>query len=176
MKHLKTGLVLAIAVVFASAPSYAQLKIGGHIGIDLDASELYLGPHVIFDLPVEVGSDDYLMLNPEVSFYLGDSDVPGVSSSRWLFAATALYPLGFETVSAYFGAGLVFSRSTYSVDSEVDLEDVSQTDSSNDFGLNLKAGAEFGLGNATPFAEAGLVISDGNWVYLQGGARFQFGR
>lgn len=158
--------------------SSAQFQVGGHLGIDFESSDIFIGPHVLFDLPVELPDDDFLKLNPEFSYYLSDSGVEGVSSSFWLVSATALYPLEFEFASTYFGAGVVLAHSSFDVDvgftgKSVALQQVSE--SSTDVGLNLKGGGEFGEAGARPFGEAGFVISESSWFYVQGGIRFGFG-
>lgn len=161
--------------VLALSPSLtsAQFQVGGHLGLDFERSDIYVGPHVVFDLPVEISGDDYLKLSPEFSYYLADSDVEGVSSSFWLLGATALYPLGFEFATTYFGAGLLIARASSSVEVGTTPDVVSE--SATDVGLILKAGAEFGREGAKPFGEGGFVLSDGSWVFLQGGVRFGFG-
>lgn len=159
-------------MTFNPSQTSAQFQVGGHAGVDFERSDIYIGPHVIFDLPVQVSRDDYLRLSPEFSYYLADSDVEGVSSSFWLLGATALYPLGFEFATTYFGAGLLIAHASSSVDVGT-TPGVSE--SATDIGLNLKAGAEFGQEGAKPFGEAGFVISDASWFFLQGGVRFGFG-
>ena len=178
MSNFKSRLVGAIfACILFPTSAAAQFQIGGHVGFDFSASDLYIGPHAVFNLPVPVGSDDYLKLNPEFSYHLSDSNVPGVSYSFWLLGATALYPLGFEFASSYFGVGVILARASTSIDVDPLFEDLLDEvgDSSTRLGLNLKVGAEFGESNVRPFGDVGYVITSEDWLYVQGGVRLGFG-
>lgn len=173
-------LFVCILTAYLPSSANAQTKVGGHLGYDMDSNEFFLGPNAVFETPIELG-DKKLLINPEFSYYLVDdnSGFSNYSSSFWLLAVSALYPLNVEFGDAYVGAGLVMTH--WSVSYDVDLGGIFSknantaakfSESNNDFGLNGKFGVAFGKGSITPVAEAGFIISDSSWLYVQGGARY----
>lgn len=174
--HILAGLALVAVLANHDVMAQENLKVGGQLGYDLDSEELYLGPHAVFDLPLQIG-DVTLQGNPEFSYYLVDNP-EGVSSSFWLLTLNALYPLNLEFADTYVGAGLAITHWSVSYD-EIDFfskgSGVILTDfeeSSTDIGLHAKFGAGFGSGSFQPGAEVGFIASDSSWLYLQGFVRF----
>lgn len=170
-----TILMLAIGLLSFSELGQAQgLRLGPHAGFDFDRSDLYVGGNIVVPIGLEV-AETAIDLNADASLWI-TSDGYNV----FVIDGNLLYPFNLESenIAPYAGAGIALSFTSVDVPSGINCE-IFNTDlcdnSSTNFQLNIKGGAEFGSSNMKPFGEVGLYFIDGSVFYLQGGVRFALG-
>jgi len=154
----KTAILALILGAFLAAPTpdaAAQVRLGANVGYNLDNEHWFVGGQLRYGMPTFP-----ITLNPSVEFYL---DTPGFS--LWELDVNGLYHIGrgyTTTFTPYFGAGL-----------GVLYANPEAGDSNTDLGLNLVAGADFGMGSLQPFVEARIQVMDGATpVSVRGGILF----
>ncbi len=163
MKKLLLALTVALALTFVPERANAQspLSFGAHGLYDFDAESFGIGAQV--RTGVNLGGFG-LVLNPNVE-YLFIDDIGGIDRTHFRVNADLLYQIGasyVEVFQPYLGAGLGIQRT--SADGDFDNTDV---------GLNLLAGANFGIGApVVPFVQAGLFIGDQSLVGVKVGILF----
>lgn len=169
---LVTGIVLGTAAVVASPSQVrAQWAIGPHAGYNIDASEVNLGATAHISVPGAKIGKVQLVANPGFEFY----PFIGTGASLLVFNFDVAYPVpAAGPVAPYVGAGLMFSRSSFSITIP---GGGTISGSSTDVGLNLKGGVLFAKGKLVrPFAEATLVVSGAATLVLRGGVQFTVGK
>lgn len=136
-----------------SVPSvaHAQLKIGPHVGLNTNGTDLFIGANLQFGIP----AGEYALIgNPGFDYYLN-----GPIDSRINLDVLFAFPL--SGLDAYAGGGL-------------NLENDNGDD---DIGINLKAG--FSLNNAEmpykPFLELTQTVGSGSDFSIRGGVFFTLG-
>jgi hypothetical protein len=173
IRYLLSLIVLFVGLVATVNPVHAQVKIGPHIGLDFEDSDLFVGGNVLAELGLEVG-DQKLLGNADASYW-----ITGDGYNLFIIDANLLYPFMLGNLNAYGGGGLVISFFSYDIPDFNDFfsksSAVANSESETDFGLNLKGGVEFPAGNLLPFGEVGFYIKDGGFLYIQGGLRFGVG-
>lgn len=149
MKTMTYSAALLAVALIASNEAFAQHRVGINVGYNLESEEVFAGGQLRFAvprLPVTV--------NPSLETYF-------IEDVTWLqIDVNALYLFGVNNVAftPYAGAGL-----------GVNYVKPENSDSRTDAGLNLIAGANFGFGRLSPFAEARINLDDGTNVGLRGG-------
>lgn len=149
MKRLLLTGLFSTALLLSAQTASAQNSIGANVGYNFDAEEVFIGGQLRFapaTLPV--------VINPSLETYF-------VEDATWLrFDLNALYMFGVDntTFTPYAGGGL-----------GVDYVNPENFDSETDAKLNLVFGANFGMGQIRPFAEARVDIGDGTGAALRGG-------
>lgn len=152
MKRIALISLFLAVITFTATDATAQTRIGANVGYNLDAEEFFAGAQARFGaggLPV--------IINPSIETYF-------IDNFTWLqIDVNALYPFGVDnsTFTPYAGGGL-----------GVNYIKPENLDSRTDAGLNLIAGATFGFGRLTPFAEARINFDDGTNVGIRGGVLF----
>ena len=154
MKQALARLALIALVAVIALPSNYQaqgLKIGPHIGLNMDGSDIFLGVATQFNLPIKERS---MWGNLGMDFY---PFIKNVSTTR--VNADVLFPFGVGGLELYGGGGLLAQFSTFDLPEGSPLDD-----SDTDIGLNLKAG--FLLGSSgdgyRPYAEFDQTIGAGS--------------
>ena len=148
----RLALIALVAVIAVPSNSQAQgLKIGPHVGLNMDGTDLFLGVATQFNLPV---SERTMWGNIGMDFY---PFIKNVTTTR--VNADVLFPFGIGGLELYGGGGLLAQFSTF------DLPAGSPLDKNDtDIGLNLKAG--FLLGSSAdgyrPYAEVDQTIGAGS--------------
>ncbi|MDA1029666.1 MAG: hypothetical protein O3B41_11530 [Bacteroidetes bacterium] len=154
---------LAVVALFAviSMPTTAQaqgLKIGPHVGLNMDGSDLFLGVGTQFNLPIDARQ---MWGNIELDLY---PFIKNVTSTR--VSANVLLPFRLAGLQLYGGGGLIAQFQSFDLPAGSPLDD-----SDTDIGLNLKAG--FLLGSAgdgyRPFVEFDQTVGAGSDFSLRGG-------
>jgi hypothetical protein len=154
MKQALSRLAFVALVAVIALPNITQaqgLKIGPHIGLNMDGSELFLGVGTQFNLPIKTRE---MWGNLGLDLY---PFIKNVSSTR--VTANVLFPFGIGGFQLYGGGGLVAQFETY------DLPEGSNSDDSDtDIGLTIKAG--FLLGSSgdgyRPFLEFDQTVGAGS--------------
>ena len=170
MKKLLLALTIALALTFVPERANAQspLSFGAQGIYDLDWESFGIGAQVRTGLPI---GDLAFVLNPSLEYYFLEEG-EGFDQSLFRVNADLLYQIGAANVQVfqpYVGAGLGIQRHSIDLDSDV----LNISGSSTDVGLNLLAGASFGIGSpVVPFVQAGLFIGDGSTVGLKAGILF----
>lgn len=144
--------VLAVALIGANIgtnEALAQNRLGINVGYNVDAEEIFAGGQFRVGLP-----GFPITVNPSLETYFIE-DV-----TRLQIDVNALYLFGVNNVAftPYAGAGL-----------GVNYIKPENLDSETDAGLNLIAGANFGFGRLSPFAEARINVAGSTNVGLRGG-------
>jgi hypothetical protein len=137
-------------LIAAGGPTlaHAQLKIGPHVGLNTNGTDLFIGANLQFGIP----AGEYALIgNPGFDYYLN-----GPIDSRINLDVLFAFPL--TSLDAYAGGGL-------------NLENDNGDD---DIGLNLKAG--FSLNNEDmpykPFLELTQTVGSGSDFSIRGGVFF----
>lgn len=151
MRKLLTCSVFAVLLLLAATPeAQAQvIDLGVRGSYEVDDIE---SPALGADLRIStIGLP--VVINPAFDYYFLDEDDFG-DASFFQFTVNALYEFGYENrlFTPYAGPGLSISR--YSADEDLVGGDVDNTD----LGINLLAGARFGLGSLTPFIQAQFAL------------------
>lgn len=149
MKIITCFAAIFVVVLLGSHETFAQNRVGINVGYNLEAEEIFAGGQLRFGLP-----GFPVTVNPSLETYF-------IEDVTWLqIDVNALYLFGVNNVAftPYAGAGL-----------GVNYVKPENLDSRTDAGLNLIAGANFGFGRLSPFAEARINIDDGTNVGLRGG-------
>jgi hypothetical protein len=149
MKKLLTLFaVCAVALPMMAPRAEAQSAFMPYLGFDLDAQALFLGVGAEFGLPIATPIGLALRPSAEYLFSGEGSDV-----TRLQFNADVIGNLagGGPGLGLFAGAGLGVRY----------FGGTDNVDSSTNLGLNVLAGAEFGAGFLTPFAQGRVHIGDG---------------
>jgi len=149
MKKLLTLLVVcAFALPMTAQESKAQAAFLPYLGFDLDAQALFLGVGAEFGLPF--GQAIGLELRPSAEYLFSGE---GSDVTRLQFNADVIGNLagGGPGLGLFAGAGLGVRY----------FGGADGVDSATNLGLNVLAGAEFGAGFLTPFAQGRVHIGDG---------------
>lgn len=141
--------LFGILLLFGVQSASAQSSIGANVGYNFQYDEFFAGGQARFSpatLPV--------VINPSLETYFQDN-------VTWLrFDLNALYMFGVDntTFTPYAGGGL-----------GLDYFNPEMGDSDTNPMLNLVFGANFGMGQLRPFAEARIGIADETEAAIRGG-------
>jgi hypothetical protein len=134
MKKALTSLAFVALFAMIALPTNSQaqgLKVGPHLGLNMDGSDLFLGLATQFNLPVgeremwgNIGLDFYPFIKNETTTRV-NLDV--------------LFPFGVGNLHFYGGGGLLTQFSSFDLPEGSTLDD---TDT--DIGLNIKGGLLLG--------------------------------
>ncbi len=167
LRGLVVGATLALGFA-ALAPTSAQAQ-GVRFGVEAAwANDFDLGVGAFGKFGLTEISEK--AITGRVSFdYFFPGKVFGVSQKYWELNGDALLDIVNKksSVKPYVGAGVVYSH--YSVDIGCGT---SCSGSSNDFGLNLLGGLNFGNSKMMPFVEAKYEIRSGGEFVLKAGLHF----
>lgn len=154
---------LAVVALFAviSIPTTTQaqgLKIGPHIGFNMDGSDLFLGVGTQFNLPIK---ERQMWGNIALDLY---PFIKNVTSTR--VSTNVLLPFRLAGLQLYGGGGLLAQFQKYDLPAGSNLDD-----SDTDIGLNLKAGFLLGSDGDgyRPFVEFDQTVGAGSDFSLRGG-------
>lgn len=145
MRKLLTCSAFAVLLLLAATPdahAQAAVDLGVRGSYEVDAIE---SPALGVDARIStIGLP--VVINPAFDYYFVDEDEVD-AASFFQFTTNALYEFGYENqvFTPYAGPGLSISRA-------------SNGSSDTDLGLNLVAGARFGLGSLTPFIQAQFAL------------------
>lgn len=149
MKRTLLIALFSIALLGGLQSATAQNSIGANVGYNFEYEEWFLGGQFRFapaTLPV--------VINPSLETYFQDN-------ATWLrFDLNGLYMFGVNnmTFTPYAGGGL-----------GIDYFNPELGDGDTNAMLNLVFGANFGMGQLRPFAEARVGIGDVTEAALRGG-------
>jgi hypothetical protein len=166
-RSIVTASLLAIALVLgSSADATAQARIGGHVGLNTDGTDLFIG--AISQFGVAIGERDlWGEIGLEIYPFIDNVFVTRLN-------ANALFPLvGAGGTQFYGGGGLVFQATKY------DLPDGSPLDDSDtDIGLNLVAGMLLSGADShlRPFLELNQTVGAGSDFAIRAGVFFKLGK
>ncbi|MEM6337520.1 MAG: hypothetical protein AAF752_13200 [Bacteroidota bacterium] len=154
-----------------SSTATAQIAVGGHAGLNVDAEEIYIGANAMFELPIDLGGS-VLVGNPSIDFYPflgGDGGEFDIDQSLLVINLDALYRLTLDFGDPYVGAGLGIARAS--------AEAFGVSASDTEIGINIKAGSLFGDTDASfrPFGEVGISLGGTETLFIRGGAVFNIG-
>jgi len=153
MKQVIAGIALLALVAVVSVPTtQAQgLKVGPHLGLNMDGTDLFLGLATQFNLPI--GERD-MWGNVGLDFY---PFIKNVTTTR--VNADVLFPFGLGNLQFYGGGGLLAQFSTFDLPAGSPLDE-----NDTDIGLNVKAG--FLLGSSSdgyrPYVEFDQTVGAGS--------------
>lgn len=154
---MKRSLLIAVfstALLAGVQTASAQNSVGANVGYDFDLEEFFAGGQLRFapaTLPI--------VINPSLETYFQEN------VTRLRLDLNGLYMFGVDNVTftPYAGGGL-----------GVEYANPDVGDSVTNAMLNLIFGANFGMGQLRPFAEARIGVGDGTRAALRGGLLFSF--
>lgn len=168
MKRL--ALLLTTVLVFAAA-----LPVSSHAQMGTAQSTIKIGPRITLDVgDISDAYDGTFALGADARYHPASVPMGGHAAVDFYFASDefSVYTLDLNVVlpvemdasySPYIGLGLGHTNVSSDVENQF---------GGSDTGFNLVAGAEFGLGNLQPFAQAQLTLGDLTRFGLTGGLLF----
>ncbi|MEM1127226.1 MAG: hypothetical protein AAGI71_11290 [Bacteroidota bacterium] len=157
--------LLALLTLVLPLTAQAQLRLGGHLGLTLDGTDLFAG--VAGQLPFTAGTYD-LVANPSFEAY------PFVDGSISRINLDVLYPLtDADRLWPYVGGGIL----VHVINFPDDTVDAFGETGDTDVGLNLKAGLLIRL-EGRPyrlFGELVQTLGGGTTLSLRTGLYFTLG-
>lgn len=161
MKRLITlGCLILGLIFFSNSNAWAQsdFKVGGGLAYGTEIEAIGIQAGVVYAFSEEVrGAGDVVV-------YFPDSPT-GVDNSFWTINANVHYLLITEETSFVYLLGGLNYATQESSGGGVEFSD-------SEAGLNLGAGAEFGIEFGSIYLEGKYVLSDFDQLVLSGGVRF----
>jgi hypothetical protein len=169
MKRL--SLLAGALLVFAAAqPAAAQVRFGPHLAWGED-TDLGVGGRVLFDMAGLFGITEgfFTDLTGQAggTYYFWDCDhgFDEVDCSALQFDFDGIVPFQVESAVTPF-AGVGFHLARFSA------ENLGESDSETEFGMNVLGGIFFALGSLDAFAEAKLGLAGAEQLSLSAGILF----
>lgn len=161
MKRLITlGCLVLGLTLFSNSNALAQsdFKVGGGLayGTEIEAIGIQAGAVYGFNEMIR-GAGDFVIFFPD--------SPTGVDNSFWTINANVHYLLIAEETSFVYALGGLNYANQETTGGGVEVSD-------SEVGLNLGAGAEFGIDFGSIYLEGKYVISDFDQLVLSGGVRF----
>lgn len=154
MKKVLFTLLLAGVISFSAS---AQTRVGGHLAFGSEIESFGIGAVAEFMIKENMG------ISPSFTYFFGDEYY-----NMWELNGNFNYYFATEGVAQFYGlAGLNFANVSYD-------DDVYESDSNTEMGLNLGIGSNFAISNdkILPYAEIKYVISDYDQLVILAGIKF----